>query len=53
MASISTISVRSWSVFPAEAMEKFDFSKVDSASRTALGEIFEEMGRHNCGAGDL
>lgn len=27
-----------------KAMEKFDFSKVDSASRTALGEIFEELG---------
>lgn len=25
-----------------EAMEKFDFSKVDTASRIALGEIFEE-----------
>lgn len=27
-----------------KAMDKFDFSKVDSVSRTALGEIFEELG---------
>jgi len=27
-----------------KAMDRFDFSKLDAASRTALGEIFEELG---------